>query len=224
MIKESYSKNYLDEIAWVGASAGVFPVLNAAYVNNPDISMKYMVSLLKTMPQVWYGGICRFNPLILNKCHKEYLQKYKDEILLQESRVFLAVLNINILCPIFSTLSFCYDFKNIKDFSESCISSHGIPFITGDLNSTFISHPKKWYIKRMDAGVLTVLYGFLFGYNKFLPYGNKLPYYIIYPNMFRPYQLNYAWLSSNYIHHLSLYNLGYNDAIKNKAIIDKIIL
>lgn len=224
MMKETYSRNYLDDIAWVGASAGVFPVVNAAYVENPDKTMNYMMHLLSCMPQTWYGGIGRFNPFIYNYCHKDYLQKYKEQILLKQSQVFLAVLNINILCPIFSSLSFYYDFDNMNDFSESCIASHGIPLITGDLNTTLISHPKKWYIKRMDAGVLTVLYGFLFGYNKFLPYGNTLPCHVIYPNIFRPYSLKNAWISPNYLHHYNLYHLGYHDAKRNKKLLDKMIL
>jgi len=224
MIKETYSRNYLDDIAWIGASAGVFPLINAAYIENPDKTMNYMMYLLSCAPQTWYGGIGSFNQIIYNHYHKDYLQKYKEKILLKQSQTFLAVLNINILCPIFSSLSFYYDFDNMNDFSESCIASHGIPLITGDLKSTLISHPKKWYIKRMDAGVLTVLYGFFFGYEKFLPYGNRLPSHVIYPHIFRPYTLKNAWLSPNYLHHYDLYHLGYYDAKRNKKILDKMIL
>lgn len=224
MIKETYDQKYLDDIVWIGSSAGVFPTINAAYIEDTDNAMKCMTSLLSYLPQVWYGCIGRFNLHIQNKCHREYLYKYREQIMLKQSKVFLAVLNINILCPIFSSISFCYDFDHLKDFTESCMASHGIPFITGCLQTTLFSHPKKWYIKRVDAGPFTVLFGFIFGYNKFLPYGDLVPYHLIYPHIFRPFQMNYAWLSANVDHHNELYKLGYNDAVENKKIIDNMIL
>jgi hypothetical protein len=170
MIKETYSKDILDKIVWIGSSAGVFPCINSEYEENTDNEMNCMKNLLLCLPQYWYGGLYNFNSIILKKCYKEYLYKYHEKILFKKHKMFITVLNINILCPLLTTVSLCYDFDNIDIFSETCIASHGIPFIMGPLNKTLLNHPdkNKWYIKRMDAGVFTLLFGYIFGYKMFL--------------------------------------------------------
>jgi hypothetical protein len=226
MIKETYSKDILDKIVWMGSSAGVFPCLISEYDEKTDNLLNYIKNILLCLPQYWYGGLYNFNSIILEKFHKEYLYQYKSKILNPQQKMFITVLNINIICPFLSTISLCYDFDNINIFSETCMASHGIPFLMGPLNNTLLNHPdkNKWYIKRMDAGVFTLLFGFIFGYKCFMPYGPKLDTKIIYPHIFRPYNLKYLWIHSNMIHNMKLFELGYQDALKNREKIDNIIL
>jgi hypothetical protein len=225
MIKETYSKKHLHEIIWMGSSAGVFPAVTSSYIN-ADKSMKNMTNgLLSYLPQTWYGGIYRMNRMVLENSHsKPFISKYKKKILSKQSKLFLAVLDVNIICPLFSSITFYYNFDTMKSFTESCLASHGIPFITGPLNLTCITHPTKWYIKRVDAGVFTILCGFLFGYKTFMPYGTNIPYHIIHPMIFRNLQLEWMWIWPNAGHHKKLFELGYNDAKQNIEIMDKIIL
>jgi hypothetical protein len=226
MIKETYSKEILDKIVWIGSSAGVFPVCNVEYEDDIDKVSYYVFSIFKNLPQTWYGGLNKLNTIILNKCHKEYLFLKKDVILLPKQKVFYAVLNINIIFPLFTSISFCYDFDKYKDFAETCISSHGIPFLTGPLNTTLLSHPdhNKWYIRRMDAGVFTVLCGYFFGYSLFMPYGPKLSNKVIFPHIFRPYTLINGWIHTNMEYHKYMYKLGYQDAKNNILKMNAIIL
>ena len=63
-----------------------------------------------------------------------------------------------------------------------------------------------------------------FGYNTFMPYGNKIAYKVISPIIFRPFNLSWAWISPNVIHHKKMYELGYMDAKKNIEIMNNIIL
>ena len=76
----------------------------------------------------------------------------------------------------------------------------------------------------MDAGVFTLLFGYIFGYKCFMPYGSNLDTKIIYPQIFRPYNFNYSWIHSNMIHHMKLYELGYQDALNNKDKMNNLIL
>lgn len=226
MIKETYPKEVLDKIVWLGASAGVFPVITSEYINNVDEGIDYILNELSSLTQTWYGGIYKFNPLLSNTFYKDYIKKYNKSIINSTNKVFVTILNINILFPLFSSVSFCYDFENCDSLKEACLTSHGIPFITGPFNITLFSHPdpNNWYIKRMDAGVLTLLFGFIFGYENFMPYGNKIPVKVIYPNIFIPYRFEYLWINANKLHIRNLYNLGYIDAINNKKTMDEIIL
>lgn len=226
MIKETYPKEILDQIVWIGSSAGVFPVITAQHINDIDGEFNNILNTLSTLPQTWYGGINRLNPLLLNTCYKNYFRQFENSILLQSQKVFISVLNINILCPLFSTISFCYDFDNYSLFTKTCLTSHGIPFITGPLKTTYFSHndSKKWYIKRMDGGILTLLFGFIFGYKNFMPYGNTIPVKVIYPNIFRPFSISYAWININTDHTKKLFELGYNDALQNREKMDTLIL
>jgi hypothetical protein len=223
MIKETYSREELNKIIWLGSSAGVFPAVTAAYLI-PDRSMNNMLKSLLYLPQTWYGGICKLNPLILNNCHQKFLLRYKKKIISKQNKLFLAVLDINIICPLFSSISFYYNFDTMQDFTESCLASHGIPFITGPLNLTCFTHPKKWYIKRIDAGVFTVLFGYLFGYSTFMPYGTTISYHVISANIFRRLRLDWGWLWPHVDHNKKMYELGYQDAIDNREMMDKIIL
>jgi hypothetical protein len=226
MIKETYPKEVLDKIVWLGSSAGVFPVITSEYINNVDDGMYYILKILLYLKQNWYGGIYEINSLLSKTCYKDYFINFNNSIATSSNKVFFAVLNINILCPLFSSVSFCYDFNKYNNFKETCLASHGIPIITGPFNTTLFSHPdpNKWYIKRMDAGVFTLLFGFIFGYENFMPYGNKIPVKVICPNIFRTYRFDYLWINANNQHIKHLYNLGYTDAINNKQKIDEIIL
>lgn len=228
MIKETYPKEVLDKIVWLGSSAGVFPVITVQYINEIEEGMKYILNTLSTLTQTWYGGIYKLNPLLSNTFYNDHIKKYNKSIisLRSSNKIFVSILNINILCPIFSSISFCYDFENCINFKETCLMSHGIPIITGPLNITLFSHPdpNKWYIKRMDAGLFTLLFGFIFGYENFMPYGNKIPVKVIYPSLFRSYRLDYLWINVNKFHVQNLFNLGYTDAINNKQKMDEIIL
>jgi hypothetical protein len=76
----------------------------------------------------------------------------------------------------------------------------------------------------MDAGVFTVLFGFLFGYDKFMPYGKNIEYHVITPNIFRNIRLDWLWLWCCTKHTEMLFNLGYQDAKKNVDILNKMIL
>lgn len=228
MIKETYPKEILDKIVWIGSSAGVFPVIIAQYFNdeNIDDGMNYILNILSSLSQTWYGGLYKLNPLLLNTFYKNYFRKFEKKIVDPCQKVFCTVLNINILCPLFSTISFCYDFNEYSKFTKTCLTSHGIPFITGPLKTTLFHHEdsKKWYIKRMDGGILTVFFGYIFGYNNFMPYGNTIPVKVIYPNIFRPFNSNYAWISVKTDHIKSLFELGYKDAKMNIKKIDELIL
>jgi hypothetical protein len=226
MIKETYSKETLDKIVWIGASAGIFPVIAAQYINNEDEGINYICNKLSTLRQTWYGGIYKFNPLLSDTFYKKYFLKFNKSIIKSSKKVFITILNINILCPLLSNVSFCYDFENCDSFKNTCLTSHGIPFIMGPLDVTLFSHPdpNKWYIKRMDAGVFTLFFGFLFGYKNFMPYGVNLSVKVINPSIFSPYRLDYLWINANNNHIKNLYDLGYIDAINNKEKMDEIIL
>jgi hypothetical protein len=221
-IKENYSKEDLDKIIWMGSSAGTFPAIVGAYLEQND-SKEMLLLVQSKLDHLWFGAIYKINTFIKENIYEKYLLKYQEEIC-KNNKLFIAVLNINILCPIFSSITFYYNFENMKEFSDSCLTSHGIPFITGPLNVTIISHPKKWYIKRMDAGVFTVLFGFLFGYDKFMPYGKNIEYHVITPNIFRNIRLDWLWLWCCTKHTEMLFNLGYQDAKKNVDILNKMIL
>jgi len=223
-IKENYSKEELDNIIWLCSSAGVFAALNGAYINkDKDESLDILKKMLREMRQTWYGAIYTLNILIKN-IYENFLLDYKTDIICQNNKLFIAVLNLNVICPIFSSITFYYNFENMTEFTESCLCSHGIPFITGPLNVTFITHPKKWYIKRMDAGPLTLLFGYFFGYDKFMPYGLNLEYHIISANIFRPLRLDWCWFWTCENHFEKLYNFGYEDAKKNVDLLNKMIL
>ena len=226
MIKETYPKEVLDKIVWVGSSAGVFPVLTVEYINDIEEGMEYILNILSTLHQTWYCGIYKLNPLLSNTFYINYINKFNQSIIKSTNKVFITILNLNILCPIFSNISFCYDFDDCINLKEICLISHGIPIVTGPLNTTFFSHPdpNKWYIKRMDGGLFTILFGFIFGYENFMPYERNLPVKVIYPNLFRNYRLDYLWINTNKLHVQNLFNLGYTDAINNKKKMDEIIL
>lgn len=224
-IKEKYSKEELDKIVWLASSAGVFAAVNAAYLNkDKDESIDIFKKLLREMRQTWYGAFYTLNTLVKKYLYEKYLLEYKKEIISKNNKLFIAVLNVNIICPIFSSITFYYNFENMEEITDSCLCSHGIPFITGPLNVTIMTHPKKWYIKRMDAGPFTLLFGNLFGYDKFMPYGNNIEYHVISPNMFRPLRLDWFWLWPYVKVFENLYNSGYEDAKNNVDILDKMIL
>jgi len=187
------------------------------------LNEKRCKKILTKMNPNWYGAIYKLNIIIKEYLYENFLLKYEKDIC-KNNKLFVAVLNINIICPIFSSITFYYNFENMKEFTDSCLTSHGIPFITGPLNVTIMSHPKKWYIKRMDAGVLTLLFGYLFGYDKFMPYGLNLECHVISANIFRPIRVEWFWLWPCEKHFEKLYNFGYEDAKKNVDILNKIIL
>jgi hypothetical protein len=57
MIKETYSKEILDKIVWIGSSAGVFPIITSQYINDVkdiDDGMNNILNKLSTLPQTWY--------------------------------------------------------------------------------------------------------------------------------------------------------------------------
>ena len=224
-IKENYSEEELDKIIWLASSAGVFAAINGAYINkDKDESIDIFKKMLRGMRQTWYGVVYTLNTLIKKHLYEKFLLEYKKDIICQNNKLFIAVLNINIICPILSSITFYYNFENMKEFTESCLCSHGIPFITGPLNVTIMSHPKKWYIKRMDAGPLTLLFGYLFGYDKFMPYGDNIDYHVISANIFRPIRIDWFWLWPYVKDFENLYNSGYEDAKNNVDILDKMIL
>lgn len=223
MIKETYPQEVLKKIVWSGCSAGIFPIIFCK-LETIDDSINYMFTKFNFLEQKWYGGINKFNNILIDDIYDKIIFNKTNIYFSNEKNLFLAVLDINIICPIFSSISFCYNFNNYKEFSETCIASHGIPFITGSLDVTLLNHPTKWYIKRMDAGFFTIICGFLFGYNTFMPYGNKIDHIVLSPNIFRPLNLQWVWITSNVIHHKKLYELGYKDAKKNIEIMNKIIL
>uniref|UniRef100_A0A6C0KQ80 PNPLA domain-containing protein n=1 Tax=viral metagenome TaxID=1070528 RepID=A0A6C0KQ80_9ZZZZ len=223
-IKEKYSNNILNKIVWLGTSAGIYPVINAMKHFNPNKSMSVMKDGLNEVPQTWYGLIYRSNNLIKKYCHDNYLNNYENEIISYKNNLFIGILNLNIICPIFSSVTFYYNFDNINEFTESCLISHGIPFITGPLKNTFVKHPKKWYIIRTDAGILTLLFGLIFGYELFMPYGKQVPSYVISVNSFRKLNFSWLWIWPNLDHHEKMYKLGYEDAKANETKIDQIIL
>jgi len=223
-IKEKYSKEDLDKIIWMGSSAGTFPAIVGAFLElEKNESKEILMKLQDKLNNVWFGAIYKLNIIIKENFYEKYLLENQEKIC-NNNKLFIAVLNINIICPIFTSITFYYNFENMKEFSDSCLTSHGIPFITGPLNVTIISHPKKWYIKRMDAGVFTVLFGFLFGYDKFMPYGKNIEYHVITPNIFRNIRLDWLWLWCCTKHTEMLFNLGYQDAKKNVDILNKMIL
>jgi hypothetical protein len=57
-----------------------------------------------------------------------------------------------------------------------------------------------------------------------MPYGNTIPVKVIYPNIFRPFTLSYAWINVKKHHIKSLFDLGYNDANVNREKMDALIL
>jgi hypothetical protein len=224
-IKDNYSKEDLEKIIWLASSAGVFAAINGAYIDkDKDESIDIFKKMLREMRQTWYGVIYNLNSLIKKYLYDKYLLQYKKDIECKNNKLFIAVLNVNIICPIFSSITFYYNFESMKEFTESCLCSHGIPFITGPLNVTIMTHPKKWYIKRMDAGWLTLLFGYLFGYDKFMPYGNNIEYHVISANIFRPLRIDWFWLWPYVKNFENLYNIGYEDAKNNVEILNKIIL
>jgi hypothetical protein len=223
MIKETYPEEVLEKIAWSGCSAGIFPIIFRKLISIDNI-FYYTLTKLNFLEQKWYGGINKFSNIFINYIYKKIIFNKPNIYLSNEKNLFLAVLNINIICPFFSSISFYYNFNNYEEFTETCSASHGIPFFTGPPNITILNHPTKWYIKRMDAAVLTIIYGFLFGYDTFMPYGNKINHIIISPIIFRPLDLSWFWITPNVIHHKKLYELGYEDAKKNIELMNKIIL
>lgn len=223
-IKENYSDEVLDKIIWIGSSAGSYPAIIGAFIEvENNESKEILIKLQKKMEKLWFGAIYKLNIIIKENFYEKYLLDYEEKIC-NSDKLFIMVLNINIICPIFSSITFYYNFENMKEFTDSCLTSHGIPFITGPLNVTILSHPSKWYIKRMDAGFFSLLFGFLFGYDKFMPYGNNIEFHIISPTIFRNFKLNWSWLWCCIDHTEMLFNLGYEDAKKNVDILNKMIL
>jgi hypothetical protein len=116
-------------------------------------------------------------------------------------------------------VAFNYDCGKFKTYQKTMLSSFGIPFFMGKDKYTIFKHPHTGY-NMMDNMMTINLLHHIYGYSRFLPYGNNIPHFIIHPTMFRSSKMKYYWISPNREQHRKLYHRGYEDCVKNKEYLD----
>jgi len=197
-IKENYNiNNYI----FSGASAGAWNSLFMTFKRDPvDLSLKILnedLELQNTIKDV-------------QQAMKElFLNNYATEDF-DLTRLFIGVTSLNAVKPCTYIFS---DFEDLEDAINCCIASSHIPFITGPLTQKynnqmvfdggFSSYP---YLNVKDSSLhitpsiwkKTYEKDFLGGYTRLL-------------------------LKSKYSY-VELYDSGYNDAKKNKNVLDRIFL
>jgi hypothetical protein len=241
-IKEMYPENILSNISWSFSSAGSFGTNVINGYSSPRDTFNECMPILDDMCKLPMCGVYNTNSVM----KKIYSKKGRDFIIKKDKRFFPLVLHINwvaissivflyynniinffIFCVLYNIccyhLSFTYNFDSKADYINACIASHNLLF-TGNGFDSIIKHPKKWYIISMDGGLTFDILGYIYGYQHFSPYGEKLKCSIITPITFRQACFtNYVTLTSS-AHMKKIFDIGYKDAYKNKATLDDIIL
>lgn len=197
-IKENYNTN---KYIFSGASAGAWNSLFMTFKRDPvDLSLKLLNEDLESQNTI----------KDVQQAMKElFLNNYATEDF-DLTRLFIGVTALNIAKPCTYIFS---DFEDLEDAINCCIGSSHIPFITGPLaqkynnqmvfDGGFSSYP---YLNVKDSSfhITPKMWGktyekdFLGGYTRLL-------------------------LKSKYSY-LDLYDSGYNDAKKNKNVLDRIFL
>jgi hypothetical protein len=223
-IYELYPREVLDRISWTGSSAGNIPYLSLQLPTHPPKkSFEYCVdNALVHLNKLWGGGFYSINEYF-ERTYYHYINQYADCFLQKKSNLFPAALHYNWVCPLLSYLSFSHNFETEKEIVDSCLASHAILFITGNLKYSIISHPTKWYIWRVDGGLLTIPLGYLFGYSAIMPYGQRIPSGVIKVDTFRGLTPIHLWLWTSPTFAKSLFQKGYNDAMANRKLLDELI-
>jgi hypothetical protein len=215
-IYELYPPEIIENIEWLGVSAGIFPVLVLQCKIPPIKLFEYVkTNILSHLSSQILEGFYNLNKYAENTLWVDFFSKYQTE-LLHTTRFSIIYFNYNFAFPFLSYFSFSSNFNSIDELAKSALSSHNIPFITG----ITMPHPTNPFIRRFDAGVLTLIYGYLMGYD-ILPYQNIG---IIKCDTFRKLEPLRIWLWTEVEYNEELYKMGYNDAITNKTILDKIII
>jgi len=240
-IKEMYPEDVLNNISWSFSSAGSFGANSLIGYSSPGDIFNECIHLLDDICKLPLSGVYKIN----SEIKKIYLKEGRDFVVKKDIRLFPLVMHINwvavvtilslyynniinffILCVLYNMcyhLSFTHNFDSKLDYINACVASHNLVF-SGNVITSIIKHPKKWYVISIDGGLIMNVLRTIYGYEHFLPYGKTLKSNIITPSTFRPdYFINYVTLT--YPKHMKkLFDIGYKDAYKNKAILDDIIL
>jgi hypothetical protein len=240
-IKEMYPEDILNNISWSFASAGSFGTNSLIGYSSPGNVFNECIHLLDDIRKLPLSGVYKIN----SEIKKIYFKKDRSFTIKKDFRLFPLVLHINwvavitilslycnniinffIFCVLYNAcyhLSFTHNFDSKLDYINACVASHNLLF-SGNLITSIIKHPKKWYIISMDGALVMNVLRSIYGHHPFLPYGKTLKSSIITPCTFRQeYLINYVTLTCP-TRMKKLFDIGYKDAYKNKEILDDIIL
>jgi hypothetical protein len=236
-IKEMYDLDKIYNNHWIFCSAGSLSSNTLISDTSVEDIFDNCIKELSIISRKKLYGVHHINMVTRNK----YL-KYCNFSTIKDISISPAALHINIigifiifvsilytkslmlsLLFIFCfNISYSYDHNTINDYANACVSSHNL-LITGGFQDSIIQHPSKWYIICMDAGLNISLLAMFFGFDCLFPY-DKTVVHVIHTEIFRKRTLSDALNLTSIENAKKLYNLGYNDALENKHVLDKIFL